>query len=169
MAKRFGGLTPEQMGKIVPEMQGMQADEQAKFLASQPGAAARVGKMSELAEKRIYMAYGGYVKGYAAGGMATDLDTAQQSYADAETALQAARDAQAANPEDTTLQDALTSAEANVNLAQEGMTSAEAAFKATALIGKTEPLRCRGSFSRICNALDDNGTVRASPFFVVGK
>ena len=131
MAKRFGGFTPEQMGKIVPEMQGMQADEQAKFLASQPGAAARVGKMSELAEKRINMAYGGYVKGYAAGGMATDLDTAQQSYADAETALQAARDAQAANPEDTTLQDALTSAEANVNLAQEGMTSAEAAFKAT--------------------------------------
>ena len=298
MAKRFGGFTPEQMGKIVPEMQGMQADEQARFLASQPGAAARVGKMSELAEKRINMAYGGYVKGYAAGGMAnqlikskqvnkfnlaeaakagtfnenrikpvgkpsngmapvpqpgrplvsqpmrpkgqqvpvqrptpgmqpmtprvqrplktnetnpysdkanqamrkqelalqkkmgfdpstiksqadadankdkfaqykkamtdfsnsnpdvvaaksyqmkgsqqsaettqqtppTDLDTAQQSYADAETALQAARDAQAANPEDTALQDALTSAEANVNLAQEGMASAEAAFKAT--------------------------------------
>ena len=35
MAKRFGGFTPEQMGKIIPEMQGMQADEQAKFLASQ--------------------------------------------------------------------------------------------------------------------------------------
>ena len=131
MAKRFGGFTPEQMGKIVPEMQGMQADEQARFLASQPGAAARVGKMSELAEKRINMAYGGYVKGFAAGGMTTDLDTAQQSYADSEKALQAAKDAQAANPEDTALQDALTSAEANVNLAQEGMTSAEAAFKAT--------------------------------------
>ena len=34
MAKVFGGFTPEQMGKIVPEMQGMQADEQAKFLAA---------------------------------------------------------------------------------------------------------------------------------------
>ena len=71
MAKRFGGFTPEQMGKIVPEMQGMQADEQARFLASQPGAAARVGKMSELAEKRINMAQGGLVKGYAAGGFNT--------------------------------------------------------------------------------------------------
>ena len=61
MAKRFGGFTPEQMGKIIPEMQGMQADEQSKFLASQPGAAARVGKMAELAQKRIGMAVGGYV------------------------------------------------------------------------------------------------------------
>mgnify|MGYP003629176351 CR=1 FL=1 len=48
MAKRFGGFTPEQMGKIIPEMQGMQADEQAKFLAATPGAAARVGMMQEL-------------------------------------------------------------------------------------------------------------------------
>ena len=36
MAKVFGGFTPEQMGKIVPEMAGMQADEQAKFLAATP-------------------------------------------------------------------------------------------------------------------------------------
>jgi len=71
MAKKFGGFTPEQMGKIIPEMQGMQADEQARFLASQPGAAARVGKMAEVAQKRIGMAYGGMVKkGYAIGGMA---------------------------------------------------------------------------------------------------
>jgi hypothetical protein len=71
MAKRFGGFTPEQMGKIIPEMQGMQADEQAKFLASQPGAAARVGKMAELAQKRIGMANGGYANrvGYAMGGL----------------------------------------------------------------------------------------------------
>ena len=71
MAKRFGGFTPEQMGKIIPEMQGMQADEQAKFLASQPGAAARVGKMAELAQKRIGMAAGGMAKkqGYAEGGL----------------------------------------------------------------------------------------------------
>ena len=70
MAKRFAGFTPEQMGKIIPEMQGMQADEQAMFLASKPGAASRVGKMAELAQKRIAMASGGYVKrqGYATGG-----------------------------------------------------------------------------------------------------
>jgi hypothetical protein len=73
MAKRFAGFTPEQMGKIIPEMKGMQADEQAKFLASQPGAAARVGKMAELAQKRIGMANGGYAKrqGYANGGIST--------------------------------------------------------------------------------------------------
>ena len=70
MAKRFGGFTPEQMGKIIPEMQGMQADEQAKFLAATPGAAARVGMMQEQAEARIGMAQGGYMKksGYAEGG-----------------------------------------------------------------------------------------------------
>ncbi len=76
MAKRFAGFTPEQMGKIIPEMKGMQADEQAKFLASQPGAAARVGKMAELAQKRIGMANGGYAKrqGYANGGGASGAD-----------------------------------------------------------------------------------------------
>ena len=81
MAKRFGGFTPEQMGKIIPEMQGMQADEQAKFLAATPGAAARVGKMTEAAQNRIGMAYGGLVKGgYAVGGFAVDPNTnAQQA------------------------------------------------------------------------------------------
>ena len=75
MAKKFAGFTPEQMGKIIPEMQGMQADEQAAYLASQPGAAARVGKMAEVAQKRIGMAYGGMAtkKGYAVGGFADNL------------------------------------------------------------------------------------------------
>ena len=63
MAKVFGGFTPEQMGKIVPEMAGMQADEQAKFLAATPSAASRVGMMAEQASKRIGMAQGGYVIG----------------------------------------------------------------------------------------------------------
>ena len=63
MAKVFGGFTPEQMGKIVPEMAGMQADEQAKFLAATPSAASRVGMMAEQASKRISMAQGGYVQG----------------------------------------------------------------------------------------------------------
>lgn len=69
MAKVFAGFTPEQMGKIVPEMEGMQADEQKKFLAANPAAAARVGKMFETAQKRVSMAYGGYIKGYDEGGL----------------------------------------------------------------------------------------------------
>jgi len=61
MAKRFAGFTPEQIGKIIPEMQGMQADEQALFLASKPGASAseRLAKMTIAAQKRIGMADGG--------------------------------------------------------------------------------------------------------------
>jgi hypothetical protein len=63
MAKRFAGFTPEQLGKIIPEMSGMQSDEQAKFLAATPSAAARVNMMSEKAraaiEGRIGMAAGG--------------------------------------------------------------------------------------------------------------
>jgi len=75
MAKIFAGFTPEQMGKIIPEMQGMQGDEQAKFLAANPAAASRVGKMAELAQKRIGMAYGGYMKrdNYNLGGVASSL------------------------------------------------------------------------------------------------
>jgi hypothetical protein len=65
MAKRFAGFTPDQLGKIVPEMAGMQSDEQAKFLAATPSAAARVNMMSEKAraaiEKPIGMADGGVV------------------------------------------------------------------------------------------------------------
>ena len=76
MAKRFGGFTPEQMGKIIPEMQGMQADEQAKFLAATPGAAARVGMMQEQAQARIGMAQGGYMKkAYAEGGAVEEEET----------------------------------------------------------------------------------------------
>ena len=71
MAKQFAGFTPDQLGKIVPEMAGMQGDEQQKFLASNPAAAARVGKLSEIAQQRIGMAYGGYVErnGFADGGL----------------------------------------------------------------------------------------------------
>ena len=76
MAKRFGGFTPEQMGKIIPEMAGMQSDEQAKFLAATPGAAVRVGKMAEAAQTRIGMAEGGVVRsGYSDGGMPSDEET----------------------------------------------------------------------------------------------
>lgn len=66
MAKRFAGFTPEQLGKIIPEMAGMQSDEQAKFLAATPSAAARVNMMSEKARAAIE----GPV-GMAEGGMTT--------------------------------------------------------------------------------------------------
>ena len=69
MAKKFAGFTPEQLGKIVPEMQGMQGDEQDKFLAANPAAASRVGKMAELAQKRIGMAEGGFLNSNALGGV----------------------------------------------------------------------------------------------------
>ena len=69
MAKQFAGFTPEQLGRIVPEIKGMQGDEQTKFLAANPAAAARVGKLYEMAKTRIGMAKGGYIKGYAEGGL----------------------------------------------------------------------------------------------------
>ena len=74
MAMKFGGFTPEQMGKIIPEMQGMQADEQAAFLAASPKAASTLGKMAEVAQKKISMAQGGYVQGYQEGGTVADAN-----------------------------------------------------------------------------------------------
>jgi len=132
MAKRFAGFTPEQLGKIVPEMQGMQGDEQAKFLAANPAAAARVGKMAETAQKRIGMAYGGMVKpkGYATGGQVT-LDAAQQKYADAQNALTTAQQNLAANPSDQTLVDAVTKAQAAVTSASTAVQQAQASMTAT--------------------------------------
>jgi hypothetical protein len=73
MAKRFAGFTPDQLGKIVPEMSGMQADEQKKFLASNPAAAARVGMMTEKAQMALNK--GGYIQGFRAGGF-TGLEQA---------------------------------------------------------------------------------------------
>ena len=132
MAKRFAGFTPEQLGKIVPEMQGMQGDEQAKFLAANPAAAARVGKMAETAQKRIGMAYGGMVKpkGYATGGQVT-LDAAQQKYADAQNALTTAQQNLAANPQDKTLVDAVGKAQAAVTSASVAVQQAQAAMTVT--------------------------------------
>ena len=69
MAKVFAGFTPEQLGKIDPSLQGLQSDEQQKIIAANPALAARVGKMSEMAQQRVGMAQGGYAKkGYAEGG-----------------------------------------------------------------------------------------------------
>lgn len=71
MAKQFGGFTPEQLGKIDPAMAGMQADEQVKYMAANPGVSSRVGNMAQQAKRRIAMANGGVVKkqGYAPGGV----------------------------------------------------------------------------------------------------
>ena len=143
MAKRFGGFTPEQMGKIIPEMQGMQSDEQARFLASQPGAAARLGKMAEAAQKRIGMSEGGYVKGYAEGGVATSqssLDAAQAKLAKAQEALGAASAAQAANPEDPKLASAVTAAQTAITAAQQGVNTATSSFRTTELPSSSEML-----------------------------
>jgi DNA-binding phage protein len=76
MAVLFGGFTPDQLGKIVPEMQGMQADEQAKFLAATPGAAARVGRMSEVAQRKIDGAL--KARGFAEGGATSSTSAAKE-------------------------------------------------------------------------------------------
>ena len=139
MAKRFGGFTPEQIGKIIPEMQGMQADEQAMFLASQPGASAsaRLAKMAEAAQKRIGMAYGGMVKkqGYAPGGDVVDpqakLDASQQGIVDANKATQDAMAAQAADPTNEALVTAVSTAQAAFNKAQSTAAGAYSDFKTT--------------------------------------
>ena len=124
MAKKFGGFTPEQMGKIIPEMQGMQADEQAKFLAATPGAAARVGKMGEVAMKRIGMQEGGLPSN-------AGLETSKTEYAAAQKALQAAKDAQAANPEDDTLVEAVKTAQSALTLSKENYNSSMDQYKTT--------------------------------------
>tara|TARA_R110002167_G_scaffold101755_1_gene264712 strand:+ start:90 stop:2201 length:2112 start_codon:yes stop_codon:yes gene_type:complete len=137
MAMKFGGFTPEQMGKIIPEMAGMQADEQAKFLAATPSAASRVGMMAEQASKRIGMAQGGYVQGYQIGGSVTtptsdtqnNLTTAQQAYATAQKNAQAAMAASQKDPSNKTLANAAMVEQASINSAQANLASASAAYK----------------------------------------
>lgn len=180
MAKRFGGFTPEQLGRIVPEMANMQSDEQAKFLAANPAAAARVGAMTDKARKMIEgkpsFATGGLLSfvnpilSAASSALPTGaakvadeplndrvlvnqpnpvaknvspqdtLDAAQQAYADQLRALENARAAQAANPEDEALVQAVTDAQANVNRAQEAQQSALDQFKATSMPSTAELL-----------------------------
>ncbi len=153
MAKVFGGFTPEQMGKIIPEMAGMQTDEQAKFLAATPSAASRVGMMAEQASKRISMAQGGYVQGYQIGGLANqantgssrpdmsqppsamnvELDKAQQNIATANTSFQKALDASTADPSNKAKSDAVNKAQVAVNNANAAYGTAQKSFKVTEL------------------------------------
>ena len=77
MAKVFAGFTPDQLGKIDPILQGVDSDTQQQIIAANPSLAARVGKLSDIAQKKVYAASGGYIKGYAEGGTAkTEKDAA---------------------------------------------------------------------------------------------
>jgi len=71
------------------------------------------------------------VKRFAVGGSVTQtaLDKAQQAYADALAAQQAAREAQAADPTDESLVTAVTNADARVVAANEAVANASDAFK----------------------------------------
>jgi hypothetical protein len=122
MNKKFAGFTPEQLGKIDPSLAGKQSDEQSAIIAANPALAARVGKMTLLAKKKIGMAYGGVVsKGFNEGGLAS----AQQALTDAQTKLQEAMAASQANPEDESLASAVTTAQAQVNSAQTRVAQAQ--------------------------------------------
>jgi hypothetical protein len=153
-------------------MQGMQGDEQAKYLAANPAAAARVGKMAEAAQKRIGMAYGGMVKpkGYADGGQAT-LDAAKQKVADRQAALTTAQQNLAANPSDQTLVDAVTKAQADIAAAQAEVQNATNAYAATtgkslvemqaAAAGDPSSMVTKGDVATVSAADKTAGTIAA--------
>lgn len=67
MAKKFAGFTPEQLGRIDPELEGKQADEQNAIIRANPALAARVGKMTMLAQNKINQSIGMAVGGTTAG------------------------------------------------------------------------------------------------------
>ena len=134
MAKKFGGFTPEQMGKMIPEMQGMQADEQNLFLQANPGAASRVGKMTQLAHERITMSKGGYMtRGYAPGGDVVDpnitanqaaLNAAQKTLAEKTLAMQQATTNLASDPANEAYQAAIATGQSAVASAEAGVQQA---------------------------------------------
>ena len=136
MAKKFAGFTPDQLGKIIPELQGLQTDEQNAIIASNPGMAARIGKMAMAAQKRIGMAEGGVVA-FNEGGQAK-LDAAQEAYAKAQEKLQKAIEKQQAKPDNEKLAEAVSKAQAAVDAAQQKVQSAQAAFQATEVPSASE-------------------------------
>ena len=142
MAKRFLGFTPEQRGKILPELAGMQEDEQRKVIASNPAYQQKLGNATEQAMRilnpePVKANEGVYVRGYAQGGQAK-LDSAQKRVSDAMAALQAARDAQAANPQDTSLVERVNDKQAALTRAQEALTTAQTQFKTTEMPSNVE-------------------------------
>ena len=148
MAKKFGGFTPEQMGKMIPEIQGMQADEQNLFLQANPGAAARVGKMTQLAHERITMSKGGYMtRGYAPGGDVVDpnitanqtnLNAAQQQLSNNQLALKVATENLAKDPSNVTYQNAIPTAQSAVATAEAGVASATSMLATIGVDSATE-------------------------------
>ena len=183
---KFAGFSPEQYQLLAQKLgapPNAQQDELDLFFASSPGAAAKMGRYTEVARqmvegKPINMANGGFVfprkaptvntnrlnqkdnpeysesivdmqaaqvakmqnqfplpeereRRFQTGGTATSdaLNKAQQAYADALAAQQAAREAQAADPTDESLVTAVTNADARVVAANEAVASASDAFK----------------------------------------
>lgn len=110
---KFKGFTSDQRYSLLQKMgySGPKNDQQMEqFLASNPGASAKLGDYTKIAQDRI-------TKKFAEGGTVTttsttpqqDLDAAQQAYADA---LQAA----AESPDDQDLQSALQTAQQNLQV-----------------------------------------------------
>jgi len=186
MAMKFAGFSPEQYQLLAQKLgapPNAQQDELDLFFASSPGAAAKMGRYTEVARqmvegKPVNMANGGFVfprkaptvntnrlnqkdnpeysesivdmqaaqvakmqnqfplpeereRRFQTGGTATSdaLNKAQQAYADALAAQQAAREAQAADPTDESLVTAVTNADARVVAANEAVSNASDAFK----------------------------------------
>ncbi len=49
MAKQFLGFTPEQVGRLIPELKDMQGDEQRKIIAANPAYSQRMGYATQCA------------------------------------------------------------------------------------------------------------------------
>lgn len=71
MAKKFAGFTPEQLGKMFPEVAGMQGDEAAAVLAASPKHSAQLALFQKRAqamlEDSVFAQVGGYINPAAAG------------------------------------------------------------------------------------------------------
>ena len=65
MAKKFAGFTPEQLGKMFPEVAGMQGDEAAAVLAASPKHSAQLALFQKRAqamlEESVFVQAGGYI------------------------------------------------------------------------------------------------------------
>jgi len=121
MAKKFAGFKQEAMEKKILPALGYTGPMDQKsinaFLASNPGAAAKMGRYTLAARQRIE----GNRMGMAEGGLTSAVDAAQATVTDRRNALSAAQLAAAANPQDTSLMSA-------VNAAQVALTQSEAAL-----------------------------------------
>ena len=88
MAKKFAGFTPEQLGRIDPELEGKQADEQNAIIRANPASAARVGKMTMLAQNKINQSMG--TVGMAVGGTSAGANITRKSIEDPTSLAKAA-------------------------------------------------------------------------------